>query len=389
MEKRTIDVENIRINVKDWEKCSTIEDLHIERMPGLSNYTMKVEDKGKTLIYRIFTNYFSILLNREFETKLLKTLQPIVFCPKVLHSEKTFRIEEFLPYPTVTSKEILNDITKMKMVMYRIADLHNLPNNKDFKNFISGEKIDQTPKIKVAVFDQALKQLISQRLDSPSSGSEEERKAREEISNLWNNEILSLDFQHKMQGLIKKLDSIKRITFCHNDLNNGNFLYDEGSKHFYFLDYEFAGFNYRGYDLANFFNEMTMEYDYPIAPYFKANPELYPKESTLTEVLGHYILGGRKFACLTKEARLEREREYIEKSFDEVREVFEQTGEVDWFDNEIKSLREEIRYAQALGQYFWMHIAYLSLDFEDLHFDMSSYIKLKYAEIQRILSEIL
>ncbi|EDO28968.1 predicted protein, partial [Nematostella vectensis] len=43
-----------------------------------------------------------------------------------------------------------------------------------------------------------------------------------------------------------------------------------------FIDYEYCGYNYRGFDLANHFNEWMWDYKHEEAPYYLYNPELFP-----------------------------------------------------------------------------------------------------------------
>ncbi|KAL0478405.1 ethanolamine kinase [Acrasis kona] len=47
------------------------------------------------------------------------------------------------------------------------------------------------------------------------------------------------------------------VTFCHNDLTYGNIVYDDEKNHVRFIDYEYCGYNYRGFDLGNHFCEYT------------------------------------------------------------------------------------------------------------------------------------
>ncbi|KHN82719.1 Ethanolamine kinase 2 [Toxocara canis] len=57
----------------------------------------------------------------------------------------------------------------------------------------------------------------------------------------------------KLQELINALPT--RVVFCHNDLLVHNILYDSKSGKVSFIDYEYAGFNYQGFDIANHFCE--------------------------------------------------------------------------------------------------------------------------------------
>ncbi|XP_077995106.1 choline/ethanolamine kinase-like [Glandiceps talaboti] len=75
--------------------------------------------------------------------------------------------------------------------------------------------------------------------------------------------------------------------FCHNDLNEGNILLvddETKDKHIRFIDFEYASYNYRGFDIANHFCEWTLDYAYNTSPpYYKYTPEHYPsKEEQLT-----------------------------------------------------------------------------------------------------------
>lgn len=60
------------------------------------------------------------------------------------------------------------------------------------------------------------------------------------------------------------------IVFCHNDLNAGNMLLDSKSN-IVIIDYEYGSYNYRGFDLGNFFCEWMMNYRVKDYPNFKVN----------------------------------------------------------------------------------------------------------------------
>ena len=52
----------------------------------------------------------------------------------------------------------------------------------------------------------------------------------------------------------------KELVFCHNDLNLGNMIIDERNE-IQFIDYEFSGLNFLGYEFGNLFNELASEYE--------------------------------------------------------------------------------------------------------------------------------
>ena len=58
-----------------------------------------------------------------------------------------------------------------------------------------------------------------------------------------------------MQQEIDKLNS--PIVFCHNDLFHGNMIVDDNARQLKFIDYEYSGYNYRGFDLGAFLAEWS------------------------------------------------------------------------------------------------------------------------------------
>uniref|UniRef100_A0A915A6A1 ethanolamine kinase n=1 Tax=Parascaris univalens TaxID=6257 RepID=A0A915A6A1_PARUN len=82
---------------------------------------------------------------------------------------------------------------------------------------------------------------------------------------LANNISLRSDYA-KLQQLINPLKT--RIVFCHNDLLIQNILYDSNTGKVSFIDYEYAGFNYQGFDIANHFCEYAgvQNVDYSLCP---------------------------------------------------------------------------------------------------------------------------
>lgn len=83
------------------------------------------------------------------------------------------------------------------------------------------------------------------------------------------------DFDQVVRTMWKNFDS--PIVLCHNDLNPGNILVCEGDEkqveEMYFVDYEYAGFNYRSYDLGNFWCETFINNHFSISPYFQVFPD--------------------------------------------------------------------------------------------------------------------
>jgi len=70
------------------------------------------------------------------------------------------------------------------------------------------------------------------------------------------------------------------IVFCHNDLLYANIIYDETADKVSFIDYEYASYRYRGYDIGNHFCEFAgLDCDY----------SLYPDKNFQMQWLRHYL----------------------------------------------------------------------------------------------------
>ena len=65
--------------------------------------------------------------------------------------------------------------------------------------------------------------------------------------------------QQLMNKLADRLGQTERV-LSHNDLHLGNILICKKRKRVYLIDFEFAQFNYIGFDIGNFLNEWSTEY---------------------------------------------------------------------------------------------------------------------------------
>lgn len=63
-------------------------------------------------------------------------------------------------------------------------------------------------------------------------------------------------FRAELKHLRSLLENVENpIVFCHNDLLLANVIHNSNSV--WFIDYEYAGYNYQAYDIANHFAEFA------------------------------------------------------------------------------------------------------------------------------------
>lgn len=100
--------------------------------------------------------------------------------------------------------------------------------------------------------------------------------------------LLAEENVKKIEEVIKR--SASPLVLAHNDTNSTNLLIDLMTEKMVILDYEYAGFNYRAFELGNLFNEQQWDYEVKEPPFFAIKKELYPSELSRLTFFAHYTL---------------------------------------------------------------------------------------------------
>ena len=105
--------------------------------------------------------------------------------------------------------------------------------------------------------------------------------------------VANIDFESEIEylaGLIIKISP--PVVFSHNDINTGNILVkdvQECSDPVVLIDYEFSSYNYRGFDLANHFNEWMYDYRRKDYPYYFRNTDKFPRREQQETFVRTYV----------------------------------------------------------------------------------------------------
>lgn len=105
-----------------------------------------------------------------------------------------------------------------------------------------------------------------------------------------------------LKNFMKGIHSGDTLVLSHNDLNNGNVLMEneagkllvirhstvDNSFQVDFIDYEYGGLNYRGFDLGNYFCEHYLDYSDKNWPHFSFMRNLYPQQAYTLQFLQRY-----------------------------------------------------------------------------------------------------
>jgi choline/ethanolamine kinase len=100
-----------------------------------------------------------------------------------------------------------------------------------------------------------------------------------------------------LKSLLSKVHS--PVVFCHNDLQEGNILFvedhadsskgDAPSWRLRPIDFEYASYNYRGFDIGNHFCEWCYDYTVSTPPYFAARLPDFPSREQQLAFLRSYL----------------------------------------------------------------------------------------------------
>ncbi|XP_075191756.1 ethanolamine kinase 2 [Anomaloglossus baeobatrachus] len=159
--------------------------------------------------------------------------------------------------------------------------------------------------------------------------------------------------EEELFWLQKYLPSLESpIVFCHNDLLCKNVIYNEGEGLVRFIDYEYAGYNYQAYDIANHFNEFAgvNEPDY----------RLFPDRETQLDWLRHYLV-----AC----KRLKGEKEEPQ-------------------DKEVDDLYIQVNQFVLAAHFFWGLWALIQHRFSDIDFNFAQYAMLRFQQYFHVKPQV-
>jgi len=81
-----------------------------------------------------------------------------------------------------------------------------------------------------------------------------------------------------------------QVSFCHNDIQENNILMiDNECQSLRLIDFEFAGFNFSGFDIASCFLECTYDYMYESHPFYSYEPWRYPSLDSRRRFASAYL----------------------------------------------------------------------------------------------------
>jgi len=214
------------------------------------------------------------------------------------------------------------------------------------------------------------------------------------VEESWLEEIMTLTSEEEISFLKDILPKGKEsVVFSHNDIHSQNILLLNQTEKLVLIDYEYGSYNYRGYDIANFFNEAAIDYTYPEYPYYILDQNKYPKDSELIDFIKYYVFFSKVDGKTIDEVKVMYDEEYL-------RQVISEHYTLEEFNAKIEEIYEEVKVCAMLSNYYWILWAVFmsknpSITFDYLHYAhrrfevyqnlKQEYFSAKYPKIQDIL----
>ncbi|KAG1470693.1 hypothetical protein G6F56_002531 [Rhizopus delemar] len=247
-------------------------EFKLDRVSGaMTNAVYFVTVGSQRMLLRVYGVGCEQILDRDKELAWLSRLCQLNIGPGLLATFENGRIEEYLDSTTLTRHDMRDPATS-RQIASRLRQLHSIVD--------TFPPADNEPLEVWQYIDKWFKSLESEVLTTLIKKNPQ-----------WANEIeQSLD----LIQLGKDIEACKSIlsvsstitVFAHNDTQYGNILRINETGELVVIDFEYAGYNPRGYDLANHFCEWM--YDYHSDEPHKMCIENYPTQQEQLRFMSAY-----------------------------------------------------------------------------------------------------
>ncbi|KAG0212787.1 hypothetical protein BGX28_005634 [Mortierella sp. GBA30] len=294
--KRTLELLHL-LDVQDWAQVTDHRSINLFRISGAmtnciflvsgpardsqSSATATTSVNGDTsdkpvrrlrkVLLRVYGIGLDSLISRHNELHWLQNLSTMDIGPSLLGIFKNGRFEEYVESTTLTKQDIRHPRTS-RHIAHRMCELHNIVNV-----FPPPEKCIPQTQANIAKWIPLARDAIEKIcLEDPAK-----RAIMDEFD--FDKLLVEIEEVYRELGTVHS-----PLVFAHNDTQYGNILKTlDDSGELVVIDFEYAGYNTRGFDIGNHFCEWTADYhsDRPSI----LNPELYPTKAEQLNFLEAYM----------------------------------------------------------------------------------------------------
>ena len=359
----TNDITVVKSLLKSWE-ILTPEEIHFERLAGLSNIIWKVSSNNthvspSSIIYRKFGDAGAII-DREKENYIFHEMSRYGMGPSCYGFTDKVRIEEFYSDSRALSSKEINKKFMRRNLAKSLASFHRL----------KLEKLDQKPMFLKILEDKSLTKIFEEKLRK-TAFNDIEQKFLQEMQ-----ELLSEDEIYYLLELLPSSD--ESIVFSHNDLHAANVLLLNKTNRLVLIDYEYSAYNYRGYDIANLFNESIINYSYEQYPYYNIEEKNYPTDYDIVDFIKYYLF----FFKFGEDKSIN--EILILKDESLMKKHIEAHDNLKNFNLEVEKIFDEVKVCAMLSHYYWILWAVIMSKNSDINFDYIHYAYSRYKIYQKL-----
>ncbi|KAJ1966512.1 hypothetical protein GGI12_000010 [Dipsacomyces acuminosporus] len=280
-----------------------------------------ITNKQVTVLIRAYGMNTEVIIDRDQELINMAGLMHLGMCPPVHARFSNGLVYGFIPGNVLKPEELGSDRLS-PLIARKLAEWNQI--------LLPG---DHSPQ---------LFPVIHRWLgDVPQNYEDKDANAR--FHKYFSHEALRKELE-QLENALVKLES--PVVFAHNDLLSGNVILSDTQDKVSFIDYEYATYNYRGFDIANHFNEYAG---------FECDYSRYP----------------------TKEFQLAWFKTYLEHINQDA------SPEV------LKSMYNEVNLFQLASHYYWGVWALVQASISDIDFDYMDYAKLRFDQYYKVKAELL
>ncbi|KAF9981435.1 hypothetical protein BGZ75_007288 [Mortierella antarctica] len=250
------------MDVQDWAEVTDYHDLKLDRISGAMtnciflvtgpapSHNPAVSDtaqapKPRKVLLRVYGIGLEALFSRSKELHWLHNLSTMDIGPSLLGIFKNGRFEQYVESTTLT-KDDIRDPRTSRHIAHRMCELHNIVNvfpppegtiPQSQENIAKWIPLAKDAIVKICAKDPAKKAIMDE-----------------------------FDFDK----LLREIEEVHQelmtvhspVVFAHNDTQYGNILRatDDEDGELVVIDFEYAGYNTRGFDIGNHFCEWTADY---------------------------------------------------------------------------------------------------------------------------------
>ncbi|KAF9285765.1 hypothetical protein BGZ88_009405 [Linnemannia elongata] len=290
--KRTLELLHL-LEVQDWAEVTDHRSLTLFRISGaLTNCIFQVSGppstipantvdnptdesilsaKPRKVLLRVYGIGLESLISRNDELKWLQNLSTMQIGPSLLGIFKNGRFEEYVESTTLTKDDIRNPRTS-RHIAHRMCELHNIVN------------VFPPPENCIPQTQENIARWIPLARDAIEKICAKDPSKRAVIDEFdFDKFLVEVDEVHR------DLTSVHSpLVFAHNDTQYGNILKTlDDSGELVVIDFEYAGYNTRGFDIGNHFCEWTADYHSDIPSVL--HPDKYPTKEEQLNFLEAYM----------------------------------------------------------------------------------------------------